>query len=81
MFLSRYNLKQIFPLLISLRLLSHSSSEQSTIFPLLSANKLPSKSNREKGLTKIRGPYYAPITRTYLDELLQHWGEYVDGVK
>jgi hypothetical protein len=80
MFLSRYFLKQKFPLLISLRSLSN-SSEQSTSFPFLPTNKLPSKPNRKKGLTEIRGPYYAPVIQTYLDELLSDWGEYVDGIE
>lgn len=52
----------------------------STPFSFLPANKLPSKP-RTSGLTEIRGPYYAPVTNTYLDELLSDWGEYVDGVK
>ena len=50
-------------------------------FSFLPANSLEPKSKRSKGLTEIRGPYYAPVTRTYLDELLKDWGEYVDGVK
>ena len=52
-----------------------------TAFPFLPTNQLPTKPNRKKGITEIRGPYYAPVTRTYLDELLSDWGEYVDGVK
>lgn len=52
-----------------------------TAFPFLPVNQLPAKPNRKKGITEIRGPYYAPVTRTYLDELLSDWGEYVDGVK
>ncbi len=50
-------------------------------FSFLPANSLEPKSTRTKGLTEIRGPYYAPVTETYLDELLGDWGEYVDGVK
>lgn len=50
-------------------------------FAFLPANALDPKHNRNKGLTEIRGPYYAPVTSTYLDELLSDWGEYVDGVK
>lgn len=74
MFSSRFSLKQIFPYLILCR-------KQSTAFPFLSTNKLPSKPNRKKGLTEIRGSYYAPVTQTYLNELLSDWGEYVDGIK
>lgn len=50
-------------------------------FSFLPANSLEPKATRTKGLTEIRGPYYAPVTNTYLDELLTDWGEYVDGVK
>ena len=50
-------------------------------FSFLPSNSLDPKAERTKGLTEIRGPYYAPVTKTYLDELLGDWGEYVDGVK
>ena len=50
-------------------------------FSFLPANSLEPKAARTKGLTEIRGPYYAPVTKTYLDELLSDWGEYVDGIK
>ena len=49
-------------------------------YSFLPANSLDPKP-RQKGLTEIRGPYYAPVTKTYLDELLSDWGEYVDGIK
>ncbi len=49
-------------------------------FKFLPSNTLPPKP-RKTGLTEIRGPYYAPVTHTYLDELLKDWGEFVDGVK
>ena len=49
-------------------------------FSFLPANSLSPKP-RKIGLTEIRGPYYAPVTQTYLDELLSDWGEYVDGIK
>jgi hypothetical protein len=50
-------------------------------FPFLPVNALSVKPARNKGITEIRGPYYFPVTRTYLDELLSDWGEYVDGIK
>ena len=50
-------------------------------FPFLPVNALGAKLGRNKGITEIRGPYYFPVTRTYLDELLSDWGEYVDGIK
>lgn len=49
-------------------------------FNFLPTNALSPKP-RGKGLTEIRGPYYFPVTATYLDELLSDWGEYVDGIK
>lgn len=49
-------------------------------FNFLPTNSLSQKP-RGKGLTEIRGPYYYPVTATYLDELLSDWGAYVDGVK
>ncbi len=78
MFISRFNLKHTFPLFVSIRLLSNSHE---TPFSFLPTNKLPTKPNRKKGITEIRGPYYAPVSRTYLDELLSDWGKYVDGIK
>jgi (2R)-phospho-3-sulfolactate synthase (ComA) len=50
-------------------------------FPFIPVNALATKPNRNKGITEIRGPYYFPVTRTYLHELLSDWGEYVDGIK
>jgi hypothetical protein len=47
----------------------------------LPTNTLPSKPNRKKVLTEIRGPYYASVTQIYLDELFSDWREYVDGIK
>jgi len=54
---------------------------QAVAFPFLPVNALAAKPDRNKGITEIRGPYYFPVARTYLNELLSDWGEYVDGVK
>lgn len=59
----------------------NTSSSSAHPFSFLPANALEPKATRTKGLTEIRGPYYAPVTKTYLDELLKDWDEYVDGVK
>ncbi|KAL0953029.1 hypothetical protein HGRIS_007231 [Hohenbuehelia grisea] len=59
---------------------SSSELHPKTPFSFLPTNALHPKP-RKTGLTEIRGPYYAPVTQTYLDELLSDWGEYVDGVK
>jgi phosphosulfolactate synthase (CoM biosynthesis protein A) len=36
---------------------------------------------RESGLTEIRGPYYTPMGRRYLDDLFETVGEYIDSLK
>ncbi len=36
---------------------------------------------RSRGLTEIRGPYYAPVGPSYLADLLDAWGAYVDSLK
>src|ERR1700758_1045808 len=49
-------------------------------FPFLSVNKRENKP-RKHGLTEIRGPYYTPMGRRYLEDILETMGEYVDSVK
>ncbi|HZV35353.1 MAG TPA: phosphosulfolactate synthase, partial [Verrucomicrobiae bacterium] len=36
---------------------------------------------RTVGLTEIRGPYYTPMGRHYLQDVLETMGEYVDSLK
>jgi len=36
---------------------------------------------RRRGLTEIRGPYYTPMGRRYLEDILETMGEYVDVLK
>jgi phosphosulfolactate synthase (CoM biosynthesis protein A) len=36
---------------------------------------------RTAGLTEIRGPYYTPVGRRYLEDVLETMGEYVDSLK
>ena len=36
---------------------------------------------RSRGITEIRGPYYSPVGRRYLEDLLETMGEYVDTLK
>ncbi|KAJ3730189.1 2R-phospho-3-sulfolactate synthase [Lentinula raphanica] len=57
-----------------------SSNTPASAYNFLPSNHLPTKP-RGHGLTEIRGPYYYPVTQTYLNELLSDWGEFVDGVK
>jgi phosphosulfolactate synthase (CoM biosynthesis protein A) len=49
-------------------------------FDFLNINELPPKP-RKKGIVEIRGPYYTPVTFSYLKSLLEDWGEYFDGFK
>lgn len=49
-------------------------------FAFLPMNERPHKP-RSRGVTEIRGPYYAPVGRSYLADLLEAMGAYVDTVK
>ncbi len=49
-------------------------------FDFVKITELPPKP-RQSGIIEMRGPYYAPITYGYLKDLLDDWGEYIDGVK
>lgn len=49
-------------------------------FPFLPLNPRPDKP-RVRGLTSIRGPYYSPVGRSYLSDLLDAVGHAVDSIK
>lgn len=49
-------------------------------FAFLRLNERPPKP-RTRGVTEIRGPYYTPVGRRYLDDLLETMGEHVDTLK
>ena len=49
-------------------------------FEFLPINKRARKP-RSRGITEIRGPYYSPVGRHYLEDLLATMGEYVDTLK
>lgn len=49
-------------------------------FPFISLNDRGAKP-RTKGITEIRGPYYSPMGRRYLEDLLETMGEYIDSLK
>jgi phosphosulfolactate synthase (CoM biosynthesis protein A) len=42
---------------------------------------MPPKKPRKLGIIEFRGPYYSSVTYGYLKDLLDDWGEYVDGYK
>jgi phosphosulfolactate synthase (CoM biosynthesis protein A) len=49
-------------------------------FPFLPMNQRQTKP-RSCGLTEIRGPYYSPMGKRYLEDLLETMGVYVDSLK
>jgi phosphosulfolactate synthase (CoM biosynthesis protein A) len=49
-------------------------------FSFLRVNERESKP-RTRGLTEIRGPYYTPMGKRYLEDVLETMGEYVDSLK
>jgi phosphosulfolactate synthase (CoM biosynthesis protein A) len=49
-------------------------------FGFLEVNKRESKP-RSRGVTEIRGPYYAPMGKRYLEDILETMGAYVDILK
>ena len=49
-------------------------------FAFLELNKRPGKP-RSRGVTEIRGPYYTPVGRRYLADVLETMGAYVDTLK
>ena len=49
-------------------------------FAFLRLNERPPKP-RTRGVTEIRGPYYTPVGRRYLEDLLEAMGAYVDTLK
>src|SRR5919199_5113737 len=36
---------------------------------------------RSRGITEIRGPYYTPVGKRYLEDILETMGVYVDSLK
>jgi phosphosulfolactate synthase (CoM biosynthesis protein A) len=54
------------------------SSERA--FAFLPLNERPAKP-RTRGVTEIRGPYYTPVGRRYLEDLFEAMGMYVDTLK
>ena len=49
-------------------------------FSFLRVNRREGKP-RSRGLTEIRGPYYTPMGRRYLEDILETMGAYVDHLK
>src|SRR5437899_6295446 len=49
-------------------------------FAFVRVNERPPKP-RVRGITEIRGPYYTPVGRRYLEDILETMGAYVDALK
>jgi phosphosulfolactate synthase (CoM biosynthesis protein A) len=49
-------------------------------FDFVKISEVPPKP-RKTGVIEIRGPYYAPATIGYVKDLLEMWGDYIDGFK
>ena len=49
-------------------------------FPFIRMNDRQPKP-RTQGLTEIRGPYYSPMGKRYLEDVLETMGEYIDSLK
>jgi phosphosulfolactate synthase (CoM biosynthesis protein A) len=49
-------------------------------FDFLKSNERPAKP-RSRGVTEIRGPYYTPMGKHYLQDILETMGAYVDVLK
>lgn len=55
-------------------------AEETRAFSFLRVNQRPEKPRRT-GITEIRGPYYTPMGRRYLEDILDTMGWYVDSLK
>lgn len=53
---------------------------QDRSFDFLKFNERPAKP-RTRGVTEIRGPYYTPMGKRYLQDVLETMGAYVDALK
>src|SRR5207248_5957609 len=49
-------------------------------FPFIRMNEREGKP-RTRGITEIRGPYYTPMGKRYLEDVLETMGQYVDTLK
>jgi phosphosulfolactate synthase (CoM biosynthesis protein A) len=55
-------------------------AEDKKAFDFVKISELPPKP-RQHGIIEIRGPYYTAVTIAYLQDLLDMWGDYIDGFK
>jgi phosphosulfolactate synthase (CoM biosynthesis protein A) len=55
-------------------------AEETRAFSFLRVNQRPEKPRRT-GITEIRGPYYTPMGKRYLEDILETMGWYIDSLK
>ena len=60
--------------------MTNSGTEAERAFGFLELNERPGKP-RSRGVTEIRGPYYTPVGRSYLADVLETMGVYIDTLK
>jgi len=56
------------------------ADESTRAFDFIRSNERERKP-RNRGITEIRGPYYTPVGRSYLEDLFEAVGAYVDALK
>jgi phosphosulfolactate synthase (CoM biosynthesis protein A) len=59
---------------------SSTDRDSGRAFAFLRVNERPGKP-RARGVTEIRGPYYTPMGKRYLQDILETMGGYVDALK
>ena len=55
-------------------------TQKDRAFSFIKVNERPPKP-RSRGVTEIRGPYYTPMGKRYLQDVLETMGAYVDSLK
>lgn len=65
---------------MSIQTKSSTQQNEERAFPFLPLNERPGKP-RQQGITEIRGPYYTPMGRRYLEDVLETMGAHVDALK
>ncbi len=61
-------------------MVAKSASQEERAFAFLRINEREAKP-RKRGVTEIRGPYYTPMGKHYLEDILETMGAYVDVLK
>jgi phosphosulfolactate synthase (CoM biosynthesis protein A) len=58
-----------------------SKKHAESTFPFLANPSARESKPRNTGQTEIRGPYYGPMGKRYLSDILETMGSYVDSLK